>query len=53
MTRRAPTFANNMLFVITATLLAVMSIAFVSIPFSLGSHPGEVVALAGTTFHPC
>jgi hypothetical protein len=53
MTRRAPTFANNMLFVITATLLAVMSIAFVSIPLSLGSHPGEIVALAGTAFHPC
>lgn len=53
MTRTTPTFANNMLFVVTATLLAVMSIAFVSIPLSLGSHPGEGVALVDTAFHPC
>ena len=53
MTRRTPTFANNMLLAITATLLVVMSVAFVSIPLSLGSHPGEMVALVGTSFHPC
>ncbi len=53
MTRTTPTFANNMLLAITATLLVVMSVAFITIPLSLGSHPGELVALAGTAFHPC
>lgn len=53
MTRKSPAFLTTFLPVVLGTLLLVMSVAFVSIPFSLGGHPGEPAILAATTaFHP-
>ena len=50
---KTQTFVPNLLAVILGTLLFVMSVAFVSIPLSLGGHPGD--RLGGATpsaFHP-
>lgn len=53
MTHKSPAFLTTFLPVVLGTLLLVMSVAFVSIPFSLGAHPGEpVLAAAPAAFHP-
>ncbi len=45
-------FAVTMFGVMFATLFIVMSVAFVSIPLSLGGHPGEIVTAASPAiFH--
>jgi hypothetical protein len=45
-------FINQYLGVVIATLMPVMLIAFLSIPFSLGGHPGEARPAAATaTWH--
>ncbi len=50
---KTQTFVPNLLAVILGTLLFVMSIAFVSIPLSIGGHPGERQGGATpTAFHP-
>lgn len=41
MNRQLPVFALQFLGVVAATLLPVVFTAFVSIPLSLGGHPGE------------
>jgi hypothetical protein len=43
-----------MIAVIGGVLLLVASAAFLTIPYSLGSHPGEVVAMEANQqdFHP-
>jgi hypothetical protein len=54
MLRTAPPFLTTMLFAVLAPVFIVMATAFVTIPYSLGGHPGEV-RLAGsstTAFHP-
>ena len=53
MRRKLDTFPADLIAVVLGTLLFVMSVAFVSIPLSLGGHPGEAMTLAATTgFHP-
>lgn len=43
-------FATKYLSVVFATLMSVSFFAFLSIPYSLGAHPGEdMVALASNT----
>jgi hypothetical protein len=50
---KTQTFVPNLLAVVVGTLLFVMSVAFVSIPLSLGAHPGEkAAAVTKATFHP-
>lgn len=44
-------FVQRLAAVTLGTLLMVFSVAFVSIPYSLGGHPGEVVASAETSGH--
>ena len=52
MTHKTPAFLATLIPVVLGTLLLVMSVAFVSIPISLGAHPGEGLAAASTTaFH--
>jgi len=50
---RAP-FLSAMLLAVLAPLVIVMTTAFVTIPYSLGGHPGEVrlASASGTTYHP-
>jgi hypothetical protein len=56
--RIAPTFRRNkmdfvqrLVAVTLGTLLMVFSVAFVSIPYSLGGHLGEVLTSAETSRH--
>lgn len=50
---RTQTFVPNLLAVVLGSLLFVMSVAFVSIPLSIGGHPGEKAAIAvQPAFHP-
>jgi hypothetical protein len=44
-------FVQRLAAVTLGTLLMVFSVAFVSIPYSLGSHPGEGLASAETSRH--
>lgn len=50
MSRILHPFAATLLSVVVGTLFVVMSVAFVSIPFSTGGHPGENV-VAATQIH--
>lgn len=53
MHRKLESFPAALLSVVLGTLLFVMSVAFVSIPISLGGHPGDVMTLsARAAFHP-
>ncbi len=53
MQSRSADFLPTLLAVVLATLLPVMSVAFVSIPFSIGGHPGEPIMVAARpAFHP-
>ncbi len=53
MRRNPESFPAVLLSVMLGTLLFVMSVAFVSIPISLGGHPGEATTLsARAAFHP-
>lgn len=53
MTRKSPAFLATLIPAVLGPLLLVMSVAFVSIPFSLGKHPGEPMAAASAAaFHP-
>lgn len=53
MTRQPQSFLATLLSTVLATLLLVMSVAFVSLPFSLRAHPGEAVVTASAApFHP-
>lgn len=46
-------FLPTLVAVVLATLLSVMSVAFVSVPMALGGHPGEPFGTAGKpAFHP-
>jgi hypothetical protein len=50
---KTQTFVPNLLAVVVGTLLFVMSVAFVSIPLSLGAHRAEkAAAVTKATFHP-
>ena len=50
---KSQTFVPNLLAVVIGSLLFVMSIAFVSIPLSIGGHPGEKQGgVTPTAFHP-
>lgn len=52
MYRNPQPFLARMFSVVLGTLLFVMSVAFISIPISLGGHPGEaIVAAAQPAFH--
>lgn len=42
-------FISQYLGVVAATLAPVILMAFLSIPFSLGGHPGDERLVAGTT----
>jgi hypothetical protein len=44
-------FAQRLATIILGTLLLVFSVAFVSVPYSLGGHSGEAPASAETTYH--
>lgn len=49
----ARSFTATLLPVVIGSLLFVMSVAFISIPLSLGGHPGEPESLAPrAAFHP-
>lgn len=51
--RQFESFPSALLSVVLGTLLFVMSVAFISIPISLGGHPGEIGTLStGAAFHP-
>jgi hypothetical protein len=53
MKSRSAAFLPTFLAVVLATLLPVISVAFVSIPFSIGGHPGEpIAATSRPAFHP-
>lgn len=53
MRRKLESFPSALLSVVLGTLLFVMSVAFISIPISLGGHPGETMTLAAkASFHP-
>ena len=53
MLRKTQTFVPNLLAVVAGSLLFVMSVAFVSIPLSLGGHPGEkATVVVQPAFHP-
>lgn len=46
-------FFATLFSVVLGTLLIVMSVAFVSIPMSLGAHPGEAItAVSPAAYHP-
>jgi hypothetical protein len=51
---RSPNFLTRMIAVVLGVLLLVASAAFLTIPYSLGGHPGEVVAIGAgqPSFHP-
>ena len=44
-------FVQRLAAVTLGTLLMVFSVAFASIPYSVGGHPGEVLAWAETSPH--
>ena len=46
---RPMNFIASYLGVVTATLLFVMSVAFVSVPYALKGHPGETIGAAPVT----
>ena len=54
MLRTADQFLTNVLFAILAPLFIVMATAFVTIPQSLGAHPGEArgTSEAVAEYHP-
>lgn len=53
MPHRLASFPSDLISVVLATLLFVMSVAFISIPISLGGHPGDVMTVAAkVAFHP-
>ncbi len=53
MHRKLESFPSALLSVVLGTLLFVMSVAFVSIPISLGGHSGEAMQVAAKAgFHP-
>ena len=54
MLRPADQFFTNLLFAVLAPLFIVMATAFVTIPQSLGVHPGEARAMseAVAEYHP-
>jgi len=53
MLRTAPSFLTNMLFAVLAPIFIVMATAFITIPYSLGGHPGEarIAHTSDMTFH--
>jgi hypothetical protein len=53
MPRNPQTFLGPLISTVLVTLLLVMSVAFISIPLSLGGHPGEAADSAPrAAFHP-
>jgi hypothetical protein len=44
-------FVQRLAAVTLGTLLLVFSVAFISIPYSLGGHPGESLASVETSRH--
>jgi hypothetical protein len=44
-------FVQRFAAVTLGTLLMVFSVAFISIPYNLGGHPGDVLASAETSHH--
>jgi hypothetical protein len=49
-----PNFARRLIAVIGSVLLVVASVAFITIPYSLGGHPGDAIATGANPqyFHP-
>jgi len=49
-----PNFARTLIAVIGGVLLVVASVAFITIPYSLGGHPGDAIAMDANPqyFHP-
>lgn len=45
-------FVQELTTTILGTLLLVFSVAFISVPYTLGGHPGEVVAATDVGYHP-
>lgn len=45
---RSPNFARRLVTVIGGVLLVVASVAFITIPYSLGAHPGEALVLGAS-----
>jgi len=54
MNTQAPEFFSKMLLALLAPFFVVMAVAFVSIPQSLGGHPGEarVIGANSMAYHP-
>lgn len=46
------TFLRELTTIIAGTLLLVFSVAFVSVPYTLGGHPGEILASTEADYHP-
>jgi len=42
---RSPNFARRLVAVIGGASLIVASVAFITIPYSLGAHPGEALVI--------
>lgn len=50
---RLPKFVSEILTVAAGVVFLVMTVAFVMLPFSMASHPGDVSApQAAASFHP-
>lgn len=50
---RLPKFLSDLLTVFAGVVFLVMTVAFVTLPVSMGAHPGDVaVPPASTSFHP-
>lgn len=51
---KSPHFLTRWVAVVGGVLLVVASAAFITIPYSLGGHPGEAIAIGAsqTSYHP-
>lgn len=53
MTRTLAPFFSALLLAVLSSLFVVASTAFVTIPYAMGSHPGEAkIAAVARPFHP-
>lgn len=51
---KSPHFLTRLVAVVGGVLFVVASAAFITIPYSLGGHPGEVIAMGPgqSSYHP-
>lgn len=52
MSHTPPSFPLALLSAVLGTVLLVMTVAFISVPLSIGAHPGEAAAGPKPAFHP-